>query len=231
MVQKSSRHSIAAKGTPKKSEITRERLLSTTEILFADKGYSGTSLAEITRYAGVTKGLFYYYFSDKEALFDAIVERYFDAHAEVLINAISGERTLSEKLHRALDGYLDIVEVNPLLIRIIQHEACSESEQMRKISNLLKPILTLGNEMLGAYLPPEGPFSPRHFFLSVFGMGMSYFVYAPLLEELWGLDPLGWDRCAERRKHLHGVVDSLVNTYFRSGETPSIPIRLDQEEQ
>ncbi len=198
----------------RKSELTRERLLATAEGLFAEKGYDGTSLSEITRQSGVVKGLFYYYFSDKEALFNAIVERYFEAHAEGLTKAVLHSGSLKDKVHAALDAYLDVVEKNPVLIRLMQREACTKSLQMHKIASLLRPLLTLGDQLFEGPLPATGPFSPRQFFLSVFAMSMSAFAYAPLLEHLWGIDPLSKELLAVRRRHLHGIVDSILEQYI-----------------
>ena len=49
-----------------KKRITRERILQTALHLFAEKGYHDTTVAEITRQAGVAKGTFFNYFGTKE---------------------------------------------------------------------------------------------------------------------------------------------------------------------
>lgn len=57
-----------------------EKELSTLQVIlitgkneFAEKGYSGASLRNIAREAGVTTGAFYGYFKSKSELFDALV--------------------------------------------------------------------------------------------------------------------------------------------------------------
>jgi AcrR family transcriptional regulator len=50
--------------------------------LFAEKGYAGTSVREIVDRAGVTKPVLYYYFKNKEGLFQAILE---DAYSKLEI--------------------------------------------------------------------------------------------------------------------------------------------------
>ena len=42
--------------------------------LFSEKGYAGTSLTDIAEALGMTRGAMYYYFSNKEALLESIVE-------------------------------------------------------------------------------------------------------------------------------------------------------------
>ncbi len=53
---------------------TRRALVSAARMLFAEKGYAGTSTPEIVAAAGVTRGALYHHFADKEALFAAVVE-------------------------------------------------------------------------------------------------------------------------------------------------------------
>ncbi len=53
---------------------TRENILKTAKTEFLEKGFLGASLRNIVKAAGVTTGAFYGYFSNKEALFTAIVE-------------------------------------------------------------------------------------------------------------------------------------------------------------
>ena len=56
----------------------RERklqLLDQAAILFAERGYAETRVLDIVQAAGVAKGLFYWYFENKEALFRELVEQ------------------------------------------------------------------------------------------------------------------------------------------------------------
>jgi AcrR family transcriptional regulator len=49
-------------------------LLSRAAELFAERGYAETRVIDIVRAAGVAKGLFYWYFDNKEALFEELAE-------------------------------------------------------------------------------------------------------------------------------------------------------------
>ncbi|MDO4344804.1 MAG: TetR/AcrR family transcriptional regulator [Eubacteriales bacterium] len=57
-----------------KSFATLEKIQQAALQEFLDKGFQGASLRQIVKYAGVTTGAFYGYFSSKEALFASIVE-------------------------------------------------------------------------------------------------------------------------------------------------------------
>ncbi len=54
---------------------TKTRILDTAEVLFAERGYSATSLRDITAEAGVNLAAVNYHFGSKEALLAAVFER------------------------------------------------------------------------------------------------------------------------------------------------------------
>jgi AcrR family transcriptional regulator len=52
----------------------RRRIMKAAEDLFADKGFDGTSISDITEAAGVGRALIYYYFKDKRSLYFEVIE-------------------------------------------------------------------------------------------------------------------------------------------------------------
>ena len=64
-----------ARRTKADAQITRSALLDAAELLFDERGVSRTSLADIAQAAGTTRGAIYWHFTDKAALFDAMIER------------------------------------------------------------------------------------------------------------------------------------------------------------
>lgn len=61
--------------TKKDALVTRESLLDAAEMLFQAQGVSRTSLNDIARQAGTTRGAIYWHFKDKADLFNAMLER------------------------------------------------------------------------------------------------------------------------------------------------------------
>lgn len=53
----------------------KDQLLDCAAALFAERGYAETRVADIVQAAGVAKGLFYWYFENKEAVFRELVEQ------------------------------------------------------------------------------------------------------------------------------------------------------------
>ena len=60
--------------TDTEREAIRERLLSAGRSLFARRGIRATTVEQLAREAGISKGAFYLFFSSKEALFFDLVE-------------------------------------------------------------------------------------------------------------------------------------------------------------
>ncbi|WP_251977959.1 TetR family transcriptional regulator [Salinicola avicenniae] len=63
------------KRTKAEAEATRETLLDAAEVIFLERGVSKTSLEQIARQAGMTRGAVYWHFKNKSDLFHAMLER------------------------------------------------------------------------------------------------------------------------------------------------------------
>lgn len=77
----------------------RRQILAGARKVFMDLGFDGTSMGEIARAAGVSKGTLYVYFADKSALFEAILEEEALFHGQVVFNfdpARDAETTLKD---------------------------------------------------------------------------------------------------------------------------------------
>ncbi|MBS9404498.1 TetR family transcriptional regulator [Halomonas sp. TRM85114] len=64
-----------ARRTKAEAAATREALLDAAEDVFFDKGVARTSLEQIARHAGMTRGAIYWHFRNKADLFHALLER------------------------------------------------------------------------------------------------------------------------------------------------------------
>ena len=65
---------IQAAGT-EQAPTTAERILDAAESLFAEKGYSATSLGDVADRVGIRSPSLYNHFRNKEALYEAVLER------------------------------------------------------------------------------------------------------------------------------------------------------------
>ncbi len=65
-----------------RSERSRAQILEAALKLFSSFGYHGTSMRDIAEEAGVSTGNVYHQFPDKESLFRALLDQYFEALAQ-----------------------------------------------------------------------------------------------------------------------------------------------------
>lgn len=89
-----------------RSETTTERLLQTGRDLFARKGFAGTSIEEVVRTAGVTRGAMYHHFQSKEELFEAVFEREEKAVTQRVQLAASKKKDPWDQLKAGCDEFL-----------------------------------------------------------------------------------------------------------------------------
>lgn len=69
-------------------ESTTNRILHEGTKLFLDKGYHGTSIDDITKAAGITRGALYWHFSGKEDLLRKIIEEFETQFLDELIHGV-----------------------------------------------------------------------------------------------------------------------------------------------
>jgi TetR/AcrR family transcriptional regulator, transcriptional repressor for nem operon len=85
---------------------TRDRLIESARHLFWERGYAGTSMADLLSHAGVNSGSFYHFFESKEALLRAVLEMYLGALRPMVVDPAFG-RTDDPiaRIFAILEGY------------------------------------------------------------------------------------------------------------------------------
>lgn len=81
----------------------RDRLLDLAERTVLEKGFGATSIEELIAGVGITKSAFFYHFKDKNALAQALIERYLENDATILDSLFARGDELSDD---PLQGFL-----------------------------------------------------------------------------------------------------------------------------
>jgi AcrR family transcriptional regulator len=110
---------------------TEEKILKESMRLFLEKGYHGTSIDDITRAAGLTKGALYWHFKNKEELLRRIVEEFERRFLNNLIHSVE------EVKGGALDKFEKYIRFNSAFA-YYNRELCVSFE-------------TLAGELIGAH--------------------------------------------------------------------------------
>ena len=80
-----------------KAEDTEKNILNTARKHFLKDGFSGASLRNIVKDAGLTTGAFYKYYPTKEALFDALTDPYIEHIYQIYDHVVEDFEKLSAK--------------------------------------------------------------------------------------------------------------------------------------
>ncbi len=86
---------------------TKNKILDAADVLFADKGFNGTSLREITSQANVNLAAVNYHFGSKKELIKAVMSRYMDELSPQLESALSQicQAEVKPNLHEVFSAF------------------------------------------------------------------------------------------------------------------------------
>jgi outer membrane protein len=96
----------------------RQRLLDAGLKHFANRGYAGTSVHDITEEAKVTKPTLYYYFQSKAGLFQALVDQAMDERMRLIRQAAPSEKETVDQLTDIIVAVTDFARRQPDLLRL-----------------------------------------------------------------------------------------------------------------
>ena len=129
----------------------RSRIVETSWKLFHDKGFGETTINDIIREAGISKGTFYYYFRSKDNMLDTLSD-IFDAEYERLSAELDDEMTsfdklvmLNYKVHSFINDNIDYRLLGYLYsTQIIKDHSSSLLDRNRFYFRLLEQIIEDG---------------------------------------------------------------------------------------
>jgi AcrR family transcriptional regulator len=121
---------------------TKDRILDSAELLFAQNGIASTSLRALTDHAGVNLASVNYHFQSKDALVQAVLNRRF--------NPINQRRMemLNVLLHRGPAHRPQVEEILEALYRPLVEAAMKSHREGRPITALMGRIYTEPGELL-----------------------------------------------------------------------------------
>jgi AcrR family transcriptional regulator len=99
------------------------QIMETAEILFAEKGFNGTSVRDIAEKAHVNLAMISYYFGSKDKLLESLFN-YRGEHLKLKLENIIEDKKLNslEKINTLIDHYVDKVMSQQCFSRIMVRE-------------------------------------------------------------------------------------------------------------
>lgn len=112
---------------------TRAQVMSAASQLFTEKGFSGTSMQDVARRVGMTKGAVYFHFPTKELLAKAVVEAHYARWPELLDSILALNLTPLQTTMKLLDGAVEAFHSDPVV------QAGARLQQERSLINVPLP--------------------------------------------------------------------------------------------
>jgi AcrR family transcriptional regulator len=190
----------------------REQIMNAADRLFGEDGFELTSTRRIAELSGVNKALIHYHFKNKEALFESVLDRYYQRLNAVLLQALAPEGDLRARLHRLIDVYLTFLADNLNFSRIVQRESAGGRHLLR-IRDHLGPTFSTAMELISREYPAarNGELAAYQLLVSFYGMIVGYFTFSEMVSRLTGRDPLSKKELNLRRRHLDYMADLVID--------------------
>jgi len=205
-------------GSRRQPKESRAAILRAAVEEFSREGVAGARTDAIARAAHVNKALLYYYFRDKEALYDAVLDHVFGGLTEFVHDALACDRSPREKILAYAGAHFDYIAGHPLYPRIVQGEMSYAARERsrhfgRIVEKYFRPLFGRLAEILkqGSECGQFRPVNPFHFIPSMISMIVFYFTSAPVMRLMTKADPMTPERLAERRA---AVLDFIAAALF-----------------
>ncbi|WP_144551465.1 TetR/AcrR family transcriptional regulator [Peribacillus simplex] len=119
-------------------QASKEKIRAAAMELFMKQGYYGTSISDIAKMAGISKGLLYNYYKGKEELLSEMVEARIREVVEVMEEAFT-LNTPREQLEHIVNGAIENIHNKPEVHRFYLHLQTQPEadEELIKYSHLI----------------------------------------------------------------------------------------------
>lgn len=117
----------------------RQQIAEAAAEVFAEKGFTGATNREIAAAAGISPGLIYWYFENKEDLFASIFERLVPYRAVQVPEDVADGLPVEEFLHRIARAFLETMSQprNQRMFRLVLSEVARFPEPAQRLGTLL----------------------------------------------------------------------------------------------
>jgi len=204
-------------GTRGRPEESRASILTAAVAEFAEHGIAGARTDAIARAAHVNKALLYYYFKDKDALYEAVLDHVFGGLQDRVMPVLDSKLPPRQKMLEYLGTYFYYIAANPRFPRVVQAEwmrsgGKGSAPMQRVAKQYFRPIFAKLVEVLREGIA-AGEFrtvNPMDFLPSVAAVIVFYFAAAPVMKTLLKVDPLSEQRIRERRAFVLDFISAAL---------------------
>jgi len=183
--------------------------------LFAERGYEGTSMADLAERVGLRKASLFHHFASKEQLRRAVLERLIQRVSSAVTNEMdaSASKSFAERLDALTDAVIGMLGEQPyaarLLIREVMEWGPTGGGALR---DALVEALSVGVKFIaaGQQSGTLAPGDPKQVMASVMGVQLLPFAMGALMEQFIGHAPWTAEFVAQRRAAVRAQLRAML---------------------
>jgi AcrR family transcriptional regulator len=184
---------------------TRDTILAVARHRFAERGFAGTSLAEIADEVGIRTPSLFHHFPSKLELYRAVLLDAFEDWFALMDETAEDPGDGWPQCEHVLRTAFQFLEERPDFVRLARWEALGGGPVLaQELAAVLNPLFERGvgfleREMLAGRVRHC---DARRLLLTGYGAVLSYLSDAPLMGALLGEDPLSPAALAAEQEHI-----------------------------
>ncbi len=199
----------------RRAEQTREKILDAAEALFAQRGVDATPLEDIARTVGIRAPAIFRHFRNKQALYEAVVDRLMQGFLDVTRSERVRESPLAV-LERVLAYNLE----RPHLAQILQHVSLAHDAHLAYVvERWMRPFMQQLDALMEEerLLTESDAFSVRTIIMMFNTMMWGYVGLQHINASAFQVDPMG----REQRREVSRLLRHMANSLLREPARPA----------
>lgn len=112
---------------------TKERIIQSAKELFSKKGYNYTSVEDIVRYAGLSKGAFYFYFKSKDQLMEELIKEMAERTKGIMIKWMEKDLKAQDTIKGHIREFLTECYQDRHIAYVFFFEVLCNKEEFRQL--------------------------------------------------------------------------------------------------
>jgi AcrR family transcriptional regulator len=130
-------------------EDKKQRIMNSAIKVIAEKGYNGASTALIAKEAGVSQGIIFHYFGNKEELFWTMLKEKAELFERELMQNLRDEKDVIKKIEIALITFVKLIEKEDQFYEVVIKQIRGSGLNLEKLNKVgVMKFQTLINELI-----------------------------------------------------------------------------------